>query len=378
MPQPYSCMSTPTPIQPFTPPSLIPSQNPTTPGSSHKLRGGQSSVNLFFLGQSPTTPSQLGQYGGSGRNLAQNTGEVNIQVGSSRNIKTYAKPTIGQSLQKFENVLASLVESVAKFRPNVEIAKELIEADEELTDSITELVEHHHAAQQLLRLRKVSASLDEQLDTLLVTLADCRRTLRGLPRPDDKYLKAYEQYQKQQEHIHEGVNGNVNHTVAASILVESTGPLNPRVSAQELLHYATKITKFTSAPPGYNQAAPEHANFPWPTEDEMRRGMLALSAIEGTSDTPSNKDNNVTSKVETSTEEDTTSKFSHINGTTETSNGVRMAAGRRNSLVDYGDNRPDAVNANETQISPAQLDLDLFDPDDDDDDEEDDEEMEDI
>lgn len=361
VPQPYSRMSTPTPVQPFTPPSLTPSQNPTTPGSSHKLRSGlSSSGNIYPSGQSPATPSQLGQYG-SARNDTQHLEDLTVETGTTKSGKTYTKPTIRRSLLRFESVLANLVESVSKFRPSVEFAKELIEVDEELAVSIAELVEHQRTAQQLLRLRKVSISLDEQLNTLLVTLADCRRTLRGLPRPDEKYMKAFEQQELQNK------TGDKSSMKAA--VFEAAGPLGPRVSAQDLLHYATKITKFTSAPPGYNQQAPEHANFPWPTEDEMRRGMLALSAIAGTLDV---EPESTTKLVQKSAEPEASRPSGQANGHGETSNGVGM--GRRNSLVDYGDQRPDLLNANEGP-STAQLDLDLFDPDDDDDDDED---MEDI
>lgn len=359
VPQPYSRMSTPTPGQPFTPPSFTPSQIPSTPGSSHKYRGGFSSGSLYPPGQSPGTPSQLGQYSNWTESLSGDDGPTTAVKGG----KVYKKLTIKQSLSQFENVLAKLVKSVSKYQPSVELTEQLIQADAELTDSIAELVVHQQAALKLLRLRKVSAALDEQLNTLLVTLADCRRTLRALPRPDEKYVKALEQRDL---------------TKDLAIAMPDVEPLSQtRVSAKELLHYATKITKFTSAPPGYNRNQPEHANFPWPTEDEMRRGMLALSAIAGTADGGQNGETGNRSVSASASappipksEDKTASANNHR---VDSSNGSSAAQGRRNSMEDY--NRPDMGPAE--PASTAQLDLDLFDPDEDDDDD-DDENMVDI
>ena len=49
------------------------------------------------------------------------------------------------------------------------------------------------------------------------------------------------------------------------------------VDAHMLLDYASKIAKFTRAPPGYNPAdatAGGPALLPWPLDDQMRRGVL--------------------------------------------------------------------------------------------------------
>lgn len=349
-------------MQPFTPPSLTPSQNPATPGSSHKSRAGLASGGPYALGQSPTTPSQLG----SSRGDAQ-IGEDGQAGGGKAGSKAFKKLTIKQSLQRFESVLANLVESVSKFRPSVQSAEELIAADDALVQSIAELVEHQLAAQNLVRLRKVSVALDEQLNSLLVTLADCRRTLRGLPRPHEKYLKAYEQQKE----------ANADPASTATVLAETVVSLNPRVSAQDLLNYATKITKFTSAPPGYNQAAPEHANFPWPTEDEMRKGMLALSAIAGTSDTDKEAEPASTATTEKPADDASSSTATTAGTAPAASNGGGVAPERRrSSLVDYGNQRPD-VGQPEPSATASKLDLDLFDPDDDDEEDEDDN-MEDV
>lgn len=402
VPQSYSRMSTPTPVQPFTPPSLTPSHNPATPGSGHRLRGGYSASAGF--GPSPMTPSQLGTYGsnrggggsGTAASLLNNSSTSSALAagatgGSTRSGKsnTYKKLTIAQTLDRFENVLANLVESVSKFRPSVDDAKTLIAVDEELTQSIAELVAHQRAAKKLLRLRRESASLDEQLNMLLVTLADCRRTLRGLPRPHEKYLKAFELKEQQQRQQQESTQ--LQPTQLQSIELQSDlnfiEPLTPRVSAKELLQYATKVTKFTSAPPGYNQAAPEHANFPWPTEDEMRRGVLALSAIAGTLNPKDESEveplvDSSTVSASTSATATTGKSAGTISATgleensskqqTGGSNGISMAPVHRRDSRDYGEQRPDLSRQAVPQTT-SQLDLDLFDPDDDED-----EEMEDI
>lgn len=354
-PQPYSRMSTPTPGQPFTPSSsLTPSHMPSTPGSGHKLRGGFTSGSLYPSGQSPSTLSQAGS------SWADDGTTTNVKGG-----KLYQKLTIKQSLTQFETVLAQLVGSVSKFQPSVDAAEKLIQADARLNESIAELLEHQKAAEKLLRLRKVSTALDEQLNTLLVTLADCRRTLRGLPRPSEKYVQFFEQKEQ-------GLS--VDDIDLAQ---------QPRVSAKDLLHYATKITKFTSAPPGYNQNQPEHANFPWPIEDEMRRGMLALSAIAGTSDQAAQAaDGGAAAATTGAAGQGSERKSSDTSNPQQqqqqqasegaAGSGANAETRRRNSMADYGEQRPAEPSGT------AQLDLDLFDPDDDDDDDDDDENMVDI
>lgn len=341
VPQPYSRMSTPTPIQPFTPPS----HNPTTPNSTARLRVTSG------LYQTPTTPSQLSintpMIGTSEDAIAGTTGKLNgTNNGSTTNNSTnnkIKKPTVAGSLDKFERILAGLVESVAKFRPSPELAQKLIDVDFELSESLEELERQHKATQRLKKLRKTSEALDEQLNMLLVTLADCRRTLRALPKPDEKVMK--------------------EQSTNAGLIKHEKG-----VFAKDLLSYATKITKFTSAPPGY-QMAPEHANLPWPTDDEMRRGVLALSAIAGTSEelqqVAAKKDNSLLDSSKDHSREPESEGKPELHS--QNVNGLEV---RRNSITKFGDE--------ESAPAPTtHLDLDLFDPDDDDDDD-DDEDMVDV
>jgi len=53
------------------------------------------------------------------------------------------------------------------------------------------------------------------------------------------------------------------------------------LECKTLLAYATRLSKFSQAPPGYVAENPEASNAPihtpWPGEDSMRRGALAAS-----------------------------------------------------------------------------------------------------
>ncbi|KAF5102814.1 hypothetical protein DV451_001704 [Geotrichum candidum] len=328
-------------MQPFTPPSL----NPATPGSTTRLRVSSG------LYQTPTTPSQLSintpMTGSSEEVMSNSTDKLGRSAigGASGNNQgnKIMKPTVAGSLDKFEKVLAGLVESVARFRPSPELAQKLIDVDVELSESLEELARQHKATQRLKKLRKTSEALDEQLNTLLVTLADCRRTLRALPKPDEKVMK--------------------EHSTNAGLIKHEKG-----VFAKDLLRYATKITKFTSAPPGY-QTAPEHANLPWPTDDEMRRGVLALSAITGISE----EAQPTTDKEEAPVPEAPKASSSEPESDSKSGAPLQEANGfaeRRNSITRFGEE--------DTSVAPTtHLDLDLFDPDDDDDDD-DDEDMVDV
>lgn len=332
VPQPYSRMATPTPSQPFTPPTL----NPATPGSSHKGRGG-------ILYQSPNTP----QFNISTPLSSQiAVDEINGSV-LSGSLKEEPKPTVKESLVKFENVLAGLVESISKFRPSIEKAQDLIEVDQELTNAIEHLVDQYKSSLKVERLRSTSEALDEQLNDLLVTLADCRRALRSLPRPEKKYVQ--------------------KHSSDPTEIGVVSKPAQDGVMAKELLKYATKITKFTSAPPGF-QSAPEMANLPWPTEDGLRKGVLALFAINETTEVMPEVPVTQTTNKETEgfplsgSPPSDSAKNTNVVGDSDPSNGF---AERRNSATGFG--------ASVETNGSAPLELDLFDPD-----EEDDDDMEDI
>lgn len=244
------------------------------------------------------------------------------------NQQTKKGTDIANSLNTFETVLANLLESVGKFTPSVDLAQDLIEADRNLGQAIEELVLHQQACRRIENLEKESDKLNQQLNHILVELADCRRSLGSLPVVPD--------------------NNDDDFNKGMSTL-----------TAASLLEYANKITKFTRAPPGYNPEMPEHANFPWPNEDELRKGVLSMSG-SGAALNPV-KESVVQESTDQPMAEPTTAK-GQTQSSAETM--ARMSR-RRSSAVSYGE-RP--VVAPAAPPGKAILDLDLFDPDEEEDD----------
>ena len=107
------------------------------------------------------------------------------------------------------------------------------------------LVKTHHANRlQILSLREESNGADADLDQYLAKLGESYGNLHN------------------------------RQTVLPSLTSSCS---SMPVDAHMLLEYASKIAKFTRAPPGYNPAdttAGGPALLPWPLDDQMRRGEL--------------------------------------------------------------------------------------------------------
>lgn len=237
---------------------------------------------------------------------------------------SFSNVNIEQSLKRFELALSSLVDSLAKFAPDVKCANEVLASDRALNDSIVQLKEHFEAGLTIRRLSQVSDNLDKQLSQMLLNLTDGRQKLKA---------------------------------ISSGVATIPDRANEKPISAEKLINYATRITKFTHAPPGYSPGLPnEHANYPWPSEDELRRGVLALSALHGSLDKERYEGSGqVPDKVvpdQTSSENASQYQFRN----------------RANSLVSY-DDRP-ISGTSSGAAGPQALELDLFDPDDDDEEEE--------
>ncbi|KAK9235520.1 vitamin-D-receptor interacting mediator subunit 4-domain-containing protein [Lipomyces kononenkoae] len=192
------------------------------------------------------------------------------------------KLTIFDALDKFERKIADLIDKVALYAPGADTAKELVDVDLRLEKAVDELLLYQENKAVISRLRAESNGLDSQLNALLKVLSDARATLLSIPGANEHGL-------------------NDAHEI-------------PKTSYTEILAYATKISKFSRAPPGFepppgwvSQPPSGHpkteasadgqaptveetvsatlkeaykdpssipANLPWPAEDEMRRGML--------------------------------------------------------------------------------------------------------
>ncbi|KAF3284339.1 hypothetical protein TWF970_011558 [Orbilia oligospora] len=84
-----------------------------------------------------------------------------------------------KSLEAIESSLASLLESVTVDDPSSDAALALVAADDDLSSSLEQLVVHQTNHQKLLHLRALSSALDSELSTLLTTLSQARIELQS-------------------------------------------------------------------------------------------------------------------------------------------------------------------------------------------------------
>lgn len=161
-----------------------------------------------------------------------------------------SKVKIYSDLTQYEEVLAQLVASVDNFKPDVEVAKKLIEVDKGLFDSVNSFTEYDKIDRELKRLQKESDDLDEKTRNILETLNDCYNALNALP------MLEQVEFERQ------------------TILDQ-----RKKINSSVLLEYGTKLSKFTKIPPTMDKAATGPNNFIWPAEDALRRGMLALASL---------------------------------------------------------------------------------------------------
>ncbi|KAK6342538.1 hypothetical protein TWF718_007942 [Orbilia javanica] len=84
-----------------------------------------------------------------------------------------------KSLDAIEASLASLLDSVTVDDPSSDAAAALVAADDDLSSSLEQLVIHQTNYQRLLHLRALSSALDSELSTLLTTLSQARTELQS-------------------------------------------------------------------------------------------------------------------------------------------------------------------------------------------------------
>ncbi|ANB11386.1 Med4p [Sugiyamaella lignohabitans] len=266
------------------------------------------------------------------------------------------KLRIQSSLPRLESAIGQLVDGLGKFTATPQQAQDVIDADNDLSIALEELLEHQEAGKTIQKLKKISAELDRQLNQVLLSLSESRRELQSALR---------------------NVDDSDDSRVASPI------------SANELLSYATKITKFTHPPPGYNpEVANEHANLPWPSEDGLRRGVLAMLAADAEKDETALRQASTVKTEPVKTEHTNQELHKGADGTSSQSP-QRDPRQRRSSIVSYGERpvitNPSASSPQAQPVSPSAthaehassgngggaLDLDLFDPDEEEDDEDD-------
>ncbi|CCE63739.1 hypothetical protein TPHA_0F02590 [Tetrapisispora phaffii CBS 4417] len=179
----------------------------------------------------------------------------NISQGTASNMNTAAVDSLANvaiynDIKNYEDTLIKLVSSIDNFRPDVEVAKTLIEVDKRLYKNLGSFKEYDEIDTKISKIKDDSEKLDLQTKHILDILNDSRNMLNSLPMLEEIYFERDVMHEKQK-----------------------------KINSKILLDYATKISKFTKIPPTFNKGSIGPNNFIWPAEDALRRGMLAVASI---------------------------------------------------------------------------------------------------
>ncbi|EGW33021.1 uncharacterized protein SPAPADRAFT_136188 [Spathaspora passalidarum NRRL Y-27907] len=201
--------------------------------------------------QAPSTPSA---YVSSSlnpiRNLPTTQGNIKSKIRTKEDLQKFEKLPIVAKVNEFETLLNGIADDISKFK-DVEIqekVKRIIEVNDILKSNIEDLNKHRDFSYQVDQLSNENKQLEERAKGILRELIFYRNELKSLPRlPKNEVTPASE------------------------------------VEVQEILKYAMKLAKFTKAPPAMaNMPFQIHPNnYIWPAEDALRRGMLAMSSLQG-------------------------------------------------------------------------------------------------
>ncbi|ODV75530.1 Med4p CYBJADRAFT_166258 [Cyberlindnera jadinii NRRL Y-1542] len=176
--------------------------------------------------------------------LRLGTPEVSATVRERR----VAQLPISQNLDEFEVTLQSLLTSISRYSPSVSDAEKLLEIESRLTVSLDNIIAHQRAGLDIDSLEQQSSILDSNCREIIIGLSDCRKKLMALP--------SLERVQNEKKSMYD-----------------------EQIKAEDLLSYAMKLAKFTTAPATFDSGAIGPNNFIWPAEDSLRRGMLAIASL---------------------------------------------------------------------------------------------------
>lgn len=156
---------------------------------------------------------------------------------------------ISKNLSAFEKSLSSLLASISKYDPQESDAAELLAIEKDLESSVGDIIMHQQSGLKIDSLEAKSSKVDNNCKQMLLGLNECRNQLMALPN-----LEEVQQEEKDME--------------------------NNKLGAEELLQYAMKLAKFTTAPPTFDSGSIGPNNFIWPAEDSLRKGMLAIASLK--------------------------------------------------------------------------------------------------
>ncbi|KAL2208512.1 hypothetical protein CC79DRAFT_1320128 [Sarocladium strictum] len=213
--------------------------------------------------------------------------------------------------ERLEKALAGLIDSVTKYHPSVNLARELELADEELTKGLEQVQTHQNNYLRIQKLRETSNALDTQIRDTLSSLATTRKdivTTHTTTYPaGPNYTINYDELLSYARRISKTTlppSSTINSlppqpasgeqtpapdsqpqsalTPNAPTPSQTQSPAVNGVSQPGSAQPTQQTTGATSLPEQYNQFLNPLSGqifFPWPTEDKIRGGALASNQM---------------------------------------------------------------------------------------------------
>ncbi|BAO40204.1 hypothetical protein KLMA_40180 [Kluyveromyces marxianus] len=158
---------------------------------------------------------------------------------------------IYQDLERYEETIQKLSESVDSFKPDLSLITKIIECDRNLYKTLEGFHEYYKIKIELDKLEEEQKEIGRKTKFMLENLNSCFQSLNELPMLEQVEFEQ-ETMLKQREKIHSKV----------------------------VLDYAMKLAKFTRFPPTFDKSMVGPNNFIWPAEDSLRKGMLAMASLK--------------------------------------------------------------------------------------------------
>ncbi|RLV93379.1 Mediator of RNA polymerase II transcription subunit 4 [Spathaspora sp. JA1] len=212
-------------------------QLPNQPGTTATTASATAAV--------PPTSSSLNP----SRNLPTTQGNIKSKIRTKEDLDKFENLPIVVKVNEFETLLNGIADDISKFK-DVEIqekVEQIIQINDILKNKIEDLNKHRDFSYQVDQLTIENKQLETKLKDILRQLITYRNELKGLPR------------------LPKGV------------------PSSNNVEVDEILKYAMRLAKFTKAP-AIMASMPLQIhpnNYIWPAEDALRRGVLAVSSLQG-------------------------------------------------------------------------------------------------
>lgn len=164
---------------------------------------------------------------------------------------------IYKNLCGFEDELQRLTQSIQKYTPDPEIAGEIVVTADKINSELAKIqVLHDLRSSQTVKQNSENDSLDEHLRSVLDGLTECHKQLERLPDLPASEVAKFSKMDLDK--------------------VEYSEPDSETI--QQLLSYAMRLSKFSRIPQTFDGFLLPN-NFLWPGDDNMRRGMLAMSSM---------------------------------------------------------------------------------------------------